>query len=66
MLRVNPKALPVRCVETGNVYPSAKAAARAYGSCVSTTILASCRDVDKMAGGYHWQFVNKAELVSRQ
>lgn len=65
MLHVNPKALPVRCVETGNVYPSAKAVARAYGSCVSTAILVACRNADKVAGGYHWQFVNKAGLVSR-
>ena len=61
--RVDPNALSVRCVETGDVYSSATAAARAYELRSYAVILASCRNADKVAGGYHWQFVDKADEV---
>ena len=45
---------PVRCVETGEVYPSQRAAERATGFC---TIHKVCAGRTRTSGGYHWEYV---------
>ena len=45
---------PVRCVETGTVYPSQKAAERATGN---VGIHKACSKKQHTAGGYHWEYV---------
>lgn len=45
---------PVKCIETGEIFPSGKAAGEKYGI-PSTWINAVCRGVGKTAGGYHWE-----------
>lgn len=58
----------VQCVETGEIYPSVRAAARSIGSGVSNTSLSGaakglmkkCKGSEyKMStcGGYHWRFI---------
>ena len=47
---------PVRCIETGIIYPSAREASRQTGI---HNISNCCRGEYKTAGGYHWEFVNK-------
>ena len=48
------KAKPVRCVETGQVYPSQRAAETETGLC---SIHKVCRGRRKVCGGYHWEYV---------
>ena len=50
------KAKPVRCVETGVVYPSMTAAARAVDVWQDGIAKATYR-TDLTAGGFHWEFV---------
>ncbi len=45
---------PVRCVETGDVFPSQQAAERATGF---TNIHKVCHGLRRTAGGYHWEYV---------
>ena len=46
---------PVRCVETGEVYPGIIYASRATGAC-NTNIKKCIRGERHTAGGYHWEF----------
>ena len=48
------KPKPVRCVETGEVYPSQKAAEDKTGFCNIHKVCAGKRNV---CGGYHWEYV---------
>lgn len=49
---------PIRCIETGKVYPSAYEAAREMG--VSNGHINNCcNKTRKTAYGYHWEFVEK-------
>ena len=48
------KPKPVRCVETGEVYPSQKAAEDKTGFCNIHKVCAGKRTV---CGGYHWEYV---------
>ncbi|MBR0392726.1 MAG: hypothetical protein IJK38_10440 [Oscillospiraceae bacterium] len=47
---------PVRCVETGEVYPSQRAAEKATGFC---SIHKVCAGRKRTCGGYHWEYVEK-------
>lgn len=47
---------PVRCLETGIIYPSCIEAERQTGI---SHISACCRGVRHTAGGYHFKFINK-------
>ena len=47
---------PVRCIETGIIYPSAREAERQTGI---SHISACCRCERKTAGKYHWKYINK-------
>ena len=49
------KAKPVRCVETGEVFPSQKAAEDKTGFC---NIHKVCAGKKSVCGGYHWEYVN--------
>lgn len=49
----------VRCVETGQEYESAAAAARAVGIASKGKIGDACKNSNKTCGGYHWIYVNK-------
>ncbi|MBQ8076270.1 MAG: hypothetical protein IJ237_09855 [Oscillospiraceae bacterium] len=49
-------AKPVRCVETGTVYPGIREAARATGL-GHQNISAACHGKAKTCGGYHWELV---------
>lgn len=52
---------PVRCVETGEVFPSIRAAARAVGvACTSNISEAILKG--RRAGGFHWQYEGAGEL----
>ena len=49
---------PVKCIETGIIYLSAYDAKRKLG--ISDSSIGSCcRGKRHIAGGYHWEFVNK-------
>ena len=52
------KSKPVRCIETGTIYASAKEAERKTGI-VNANINACCRGIRHTAKGLHWEFVNK-------
>lgn len=61
----NPRCRPVRCVETGEVYPSALAADKATGINASNIGIAAKKKVVwagdhwarvQTAGGYHWEY----------
>ena len=45
---------PVRCVETGEEYPSQRAAEKATGYC---SIHKVCAGSHKTCGGYHWEWI---------
>ena len=47
-------AKPVRCIETGELFPSAHAAETATGFC---SIHKVCQGKRKVSGGYHWEYV---------
>ena len=49
---------PVRCVETGEIYPSQVAAERATGFC---NIHKVCAGQRRTCGGYHWEYVHPCE-----
>lgn len=51
-------ARPIRCIETGQVYPSATAAAEALG--VHRTSLYNCAlGKSDICAGYHWEYVGE-------
>ena len=50
---------PVKCIETGVIYPSAHEAARQTNLNFSM-ICAVCRGDRNKTGGYHWQYVEDA------
>lgn len=45
----------VLCIETGQVYPSAREAARNIGR-AHTGIISTCNGKQQTCGGYHWQY----------
>lgn len=47
-------SIPVLCVETGEVYPSAHEVERQMGI-FQTSVSACCNGRQKTAGGYHWR-----------
>ena len=49
---------PVRCLDTGVVYPSAMAASTEVGVCFSN-LAACCRGAQKTAGGLRWEYVKE-------
>ena len=50
------RSIPVRCVETGVIYPSACAAQRETGI-RQPKIWRCCHGMAKTSGGYHWELV---------
>lgn len=52
---VERSSVPVRCVETGEVYPSQATAQREL-EIGRADICACCRGRQKTAGGYHWEY----------
>jgi len=56
----NPKAHPIRCVETGEVFSHIKEALSRYGQ---ISISRAIRE-KKTAGGYHWERITKEEYES--
>ena len=55
-----PVGKSVKCVETGNVYPSIEECARMTGS-ISKHISACCNKRRKTHNGFHWEFLNDAQ-----
>ena len=53
-VEANGKPKPVRCVETGAVFRSQKAAERATGF---SGIHKACSGIQTMSGGYHWEYI---------
>lgn len=53
---------PVKCIETGMCYESAREAYRQTNVSYSS-IGKVCKGKQKTAGGYHWCFINKEEFV---
>lgn len=51
-----PQAKWVKCMETGEVYPSAAAVARHYNQDLSA-MYDACGRADRTYAGYHWQYV---------
>lgn len=57
-LRSLNKCKPVRCIETGKIYESIASASKQ--TCINRgSILNVCNNKQKIAGGYHWEFVDK-------
>lgn len=54
--RVPPNKRPVKCIETGIIYESAKKASEILGIDHST-ITKCCRGERNICGGYHWEVV---------
>ena len=50
----SPKPKPVRCVETGKIYPSQRAAERETGLC---SIHKVCQGKRQVCGGCHWEYI---------
>lgn len=53
----NPKARPVLCIETGEVFQSISEAMQEKG--VGRNIPACCRGKIKTCGGYHWKYADE-------
>ncbi len=53
------KQKPVRCIETGESYPSVKAARMATGI---KNIDGVCRGKNHMAGGYTWEYIKEKNI----
>lgn len=53
---------PVRCVETGKVYESCKAAYKAIGSKSHGHIESCCKGDRGTHKGFHWEYVEKAPM----
>lgn len=51
---------PVKCIESGMIYPSASEASRQLGI-PRINISANCRGIYETAGGFHWEFVDQKE-----
>lgn len=49
---------PVKCVETGEIFPSCRAASRAMPG--NLNIQSAANKIRKTAGGYHWEYVDIA------
>lgn len=54
---------PVRCIETGEVYPSAKAASLALGVTPSA-VAGVLSGYTKTARGYHWEYVDGEQAAA--
>ena len=52
------RSKPVRCVETGRLYPGIAAAAQAMGLKSGASISKALSGVKKTAGGYHWEYAD--------
>ena len=52
----SPKPKPVVCVETVEIYPSAREAERAIGIC---GVHKACNGTQKICGGYHWRHLQE-------
>lgn len=55
-------AQPVKCIETGAVYPSAAEAGRQMGLKSGQTITRCCKGLNSISRGYHWEFVRKVDI----
>ena len=55
--RATPQCKPVKCVETGVIYPSVREASRQTGVNISGICLAIKGERLKTSGGYHWEYV---------
>ena len=56
----HPRSKKVLCIETGEIYPSARQAAEAIGvphTCISRV----CNGQRKTSGGYHWKYLVEEE-----
>ena len=54
---------PVRCVETGEVFESIAAAAERIGM-YQSSVSQAVRGVAETAGGYHWEYEPKEDVVT--
>lgn len=52
---------PVRCIETGEIFPSTREAGRRLGI-HNAGISVCCNGRCKTFGGYHWEYINKEEV----
>lgn len=52
----NPRARKIVCIETGQVFTTAKEARDYYGIKNRSAICNCCKDKQKTAGGYHWKY----------
>lgn len=56
------RARPVRCIETGEVFPSAKAASLAIGKAKGAVSLV-LTGYTKTAGGYTWEYADGGDVT---
>lgn len=54
---INRHTTAVQCVETGEIFPSVKAAAQAI-SVIYVNICQCCRYPTRTSGGYHWRYAD--------
>lgn len=52
----DPQRLKVRCVETGEIFPNATKAGKAYGT---SGVWQALKGIAHTAGGYHWEYVKQ-------
>lgn len=56
---------PVRCVETGEVFDSMRAAA-AWASLMPYDVSSAVRGEQKTAGGYHWEYARDEDVPPKE
>lgn len=56
---VKARSIPVQCIETGIIYPSASEAARQVPKTSQSKICMVCRGQRNTCGGYHWRYVDE-------
>lgn len=57
------KSIPVRCIETQEVFESARKAAKQFPKTSQSKITMCCRGQRQTSGGYHWEYADKKENV---
>lgn len=60
-MKLRPNSKPIKCVETGAVFESAAAAARAYGFSVASLYEYFSDEKIHSCWGFHWERISQEE-----
>ena len=58
----NARKKQVQCIETGEIFESASAAARKIPKTTQSKICMVCRGQRKTCGGYHWKYIEEENI----